>query len=843
MPSLPPFMRFPLAALFCVGALPAAVATAAEPQPEWRCVADGAQWRCAEQPSGRTGYSRPQRSLAAATKPESKADEPRLAANRNLDWVAIDQLPSARRAELPAHCCGEYVEPPRDYPDGDRSPNDAPLRVNADQTQSSGEGQVELSGDVQISQGYRQVRSDRAALDQSTRSVSLEGNVQFREPGLLLLGERAELNLDSREVAIDSATYVIHQASVRGTAQTLTRSTEGELSISDATYTSCPPESADWQLKTAQITLDEESGFATVRDATLSVKNLPVFYFPWLRFPINDTRSSGLLFPQISRSSRNGVDIAQPIYWNVAANYDMTFTPRLLTERGLSLSVEGRHLSHWAETTLTTAFLADDKGGGDRDTSSRPSYDGENRSMASLEHRGNAGNFYSRIDYNEVSDRDYLRDFGNQSLQVESQSYLNRTAALGYRGDLWQLGVDVESYQTITYGLTEQYQLLPRLTANGRYPLGERWLLTLDHQLSQFDHDDSDQVSGSRLRSDYQLSWNQQWAWGYLKPSWGVRQLAYRLDAGAAPLADDRPSITVPTAALDAGLYFERHNAATTQTLEPRLFYLHASQRDQSALPDFDSLLMTPSYQALFRHNRFLGGDRIGDEQRLTAAITSRRLDSATGRERWRASLAHSWSFDETQVTLADPLGYSAYAEQSVAAELVAQLDERWQFNSDIAYDRDDHRVQRGSLALHYKNSADQLANLTYRYTQRARRSALVDEAELFFDQSIEQLDLSLSTPLFGNTRLVARWNRDITFGRNLEMFAGFEYDSCCWRASLVARRHLERDDLLLLPEQNLTEKNGILFQIQFKGLAGSSNRVDSTLENGIYGYEKREDF
>ncbi len=843
MPSLPPLMRFPLAALFSVGALPAALAVAAEPAAEWRCVAAAGEWRCVAQPSARTRYTRPARSLAAVVEPASDPDQPRLAANRNLDWVAIDQLPSERRAQLPAHCCGEYVDPPRDYPDGDRDPDDAPLRVNADQTQSSGEGQVELSGDVQISQGYRQVRSDRAALDQTDRSVALEGNVQFREPSLLLLGERAELNLDSREVAIDNATYVIHQAAVRGSAATLARSADGKLTISEATYTSCPPESADWQLKTAQITLDEADGFATVRDATLSVKNLPIFYFPWLRFPINETRSSGLLFPQISRNSRNGLDIAQPIYWNVAANYDMTFTPRLLTERGVSLAVEGRHLNSWAETTLTSALLADDRGGGDRDTSSRPSYEGENRSMVQLDHRGDAGNWFSRIDYNEVSDRDYLRDFGNQSLQVESQSYLNRSAAVGYRGDHWQLSAELEDYQAITYRLDEQYYVLPRLTANGRYPLGERWLLSLDHQFSQFDHDDTDRVTGSRLRGDYQLSWNRQWAWGYLKPSWEVRQLSYRLDAGADALADDAPSITVPTAALDAGLYFDRRAAASTQTLEPRLYYLHSSQRDQSGLPDFDSLLMTPSYQGLFRANRFLGGDRIGDDQRLTAALTSRRIDSASGREQWRASIAHSWSFDKSTVSLADPLGYSGYAEQSIAAELVAELDRRWQFTGDIAYDRDDHRVQRGSVALRYKNGADRLANLSYRYTQRARGSAIVDDAELFFDQAIEQVDLSLVTPLFGNTRLVARWNRDLTFGRNLELFAGFEYESCCWRASLVARRHLERDDLLLLPEQNLTEKNGILFQIQFKGLAGSISRVDSTLENGIYGYEKREDF
>jgi len=841
-------LRFPLTALFCVAALPAAVAAATVPgeASEWRCLPANDGWQCSTQPSQRSLYPRPARSLAAASAvpaAKSSSDEARIAPNNNLDWVAIDQLPSERRAELPSHCCGEYVEPARDYPDGERDPSSAPLRVNADQTTASAEGQVELSGDVQISQGYRQVRSDRAGLNQTSRSVTLEGNVQLREPGLLLLGERADLNLASREVSIEKATYVIHDASIRGTASKLARTSEGQLTIDDATYTSCPPENEDWQLSTQQIRIDEQSGFATVRNATLTVKELPIFYFPWLRFPISDNRSSGLLFPQISSNSRNGIDYAQPIYWNLAENYDMTFTPRVLTQRGFSLGVEGRYLNRWAATTLTAAYLADDKGGDDTSTRYRPSYEGENRSMLKVDHRGDIGNIFTRLDYNEVSDRDYLRDFGNQSLQIESQSYLNRTAAIGYRGDTWQLAAIIDDSQTITYQLDEQYYIQPQLTANGRYTIGRSWQLRLDHQLSQFEHDNSDRMTGSRLRSHYALSWDKQWSWGYVNPSWGLQQLSYRLNEGSDPLAENHPSITLPSASLDSGLFFDRDTATATQTLEPRLFYLHNSYRDQSQLPDFDSLLMTPSYQGLFRDNRFLGGDRIGDEQRLTAALTSRQIDRSSGRQLWQFSLAHSWSFQEPQVTLYDPLGYSHYAEQSVAAELVAELDRRWQLNADIAYDRDDNRVQRGSLALRYKEPNGKLANLAYRYTQRSEGSSVVDGTELFYPQTIEQLDLSLVAPLFGNTRWVARWNRDLTSGRDIEVFAGLEYDSCCWRASLVARRHLERNDLLLLPEESLEASNGILFQIQFKGLAGSSNRVDTTLSNGIYGYEKREDF
>ena len=108
-------------------------------------------------------------------------------------------------------------------------------------------------------------------------------------------------------------------------------------------------------------------------------------------------------------------------------------------------------------------------------------------------------------------------------------------------------------------------------------------------------------------------------------------------------------------------------------------------------------------------------------------------------------------------------------------------------------------------------------------------------------EQDIKQTDISAFMPLTGNFNLVGRWNHDFTNSRILDAFAGFEYNSCCWRASLVARRSLDRKDEIQFPEEDLKLTNGIFFQIQFKGLAGSNGRVDSMLTKGIYGYGSQE--
>lgn len=77
-------------------------------------------------------------------------------------------------------------------------------------------------------------------------------------------------------------------------------------------------------MRAPEIDVDNEEGFGTARNAVLQIGKVPVLYFPWFKFPIDDRRQTGLLFPQFGLSGRNGFDYLQPIYLNLAPNYDAT---------------------------------------------------------------------------------------------------------------------------------------------------------------------------------------------------------------------------------------------------------------------------------------------------------------------------------------------------------------------------------------------------------------------------------------------------------------------------------------------------------------------------------------
>jgi len=840
--------------------------------------AAGNQWNCATGSDGRwlcsprtappvRQYERPQWSPAVRSIAAGKAEAAAAEVVHHLDWVPLEALDAEQRKQVQPGCCGAYIEPVRRDPEASLLPENAPLRATANTTDAEGPVAT-LNGDVQLAKGKRQVRSDRAQINRDTNEVVLEGDIRFREPGVLLLGDRAQLDTQTQEAQLDNATFVLHQSRARGTAQQFRRDDEGVIYIDNATYTTCEPASNTWLLRASKVRIDADGRFATARHARIAVKDVPILYTPWIRFPIDNGRATGLLFPRFAMGEENGLDFAQPIYLNLAPNYDATLTPRYIQERGEMLEGEFRHLSRFDDTVLSGAWLGDDAGGKDSDENPDPlsgkrRFEGKDRWLVGIDHLGGMGQAWNTlINYTEVSDVDYFQDLGASTLEANGQAHLLQLFSAGYQLDHWRMNVARVEYQTIAEDLERQYQQLPRIDLDGDYRFDDfDLLLTLNHQYTLFDHPDDTKVTGNRLRADYALAWDKRWMWGFLRPSAKLKHIGYTLDDPVVVGGDDNPAVTVPVADFDAGLYFERDTTwlfkGFTQTLEPRLYYLNAKFEDQTDQPDFDTSDLTFSYQQLFRDDRFSGGDRVGDANQLTVGITSRLLDTR-GVERLRGSIGQIQYLDDRYVSL-EPTFTKAFLkslsspgdladvtkretarqllrdESPYAAELAARLSEHWRLQNDVLYSEQDDKIDKGSLSLRYDRDRT-LFNASYRYTRESPR--LVDSQ--LIDTDIEQTDLSTYLPLTPQWAFIGRWNHDLTNSRELEFLGGFEYDSCCWRLSLLARRWLDRQDDLLIPEEELQYDQGIFLEVQLKGLAGSGKQVENILTDSIYGYEPR---
>ena len=812
---------------------------------QWECTTgENDKWICAQRSVLGKEYPRPNKIETFGIVQEENIENevvPQVKKASNLDWIDEKDLSDEQLALRSSGCCGAYIEPERNYPDSNLKPEDAPLRVASKSTELIQDNVAYLKGDVNITQGYRQSRSDTATVDQINRTVDLEGDIELREPGVLLRGDAAYMNMDSLDVEINNATYLLHESGARGTAQNLQRPGGDIFYIDDGGYTTCEPGNNAWRLVTSKLEVNPGTGIATGKHVRLEVKDIPILYVPWVRFAIDDRRTSGLLFPSWENTEDNGLDFSQPIYLNLAPNYDATFTPRYIEERGEMAELEVRHLSKISETIFSGAFLSSDDGGGDDDDinsiTKKKNQEGEDRWVADLRHIGSIRGWSSNLSYTRASDEDYFQDLDTTTLEVISKSYLEQRGSIAKSIANWNFLVEGSGFQTLIKDGEDQYELLPRIQIDGNFTIGN-FDFTLNNQYSDYDHNLASKATGRRLKLDYAASWDNTWEWGYFRPTLKLKHRTYDLDNPVSIGKDDSPSITVPVGIIDTGIYFDRTTTwlnGYTHTFEPRLYIVYSDDEDQSDLPIFDTGASTFDYDMIFRDEKFTGGDRVSDTKQISIGLTTALIDDENGVERIRASLGQIHYLEDRDVSLGTSVTKEMKRDDSpYAAEFEMKLGSNWRALAEAQYDQDDSELDRGSASLRYRGEGNRILNLSYRFTSE---DPLVLNGKKY-DNDVEQSDFSIAYPITRSWDFVARHNYDVTNTRTLESFVGVQYESCCVRISLLGRKFIDRDDRESLPMDQLEEDNGVFLSFQIKGIAGFGSKMDRIVQDGISGYE-----
>jgi LPS-assembly protein len=581
--------------------------------------------------------------------------------------------------------------------------------------------------------------------------------------------------------------------------------------LDNTTYSTCNAGNSDWQLRADKIELDHDEGFGTARNVSVNFMGIPFFYSPWMTFPINDKRKSGLLTPSLGSSDRSGTEVVVPYYWNISPNRDATITPRILSKRGLQLNTEYRYLQENSAGQINLEALPSDNEYND------------DRLLFGYKHQNRFAQRWSTdVNFNYVSDKSYFHDLGSDLAQ-SSSTHLERRLDLTYQGDSWNVLGRLHDFQTISSTAIDQYARLPQIVFNMNLPDNAFGIdYGLRAEAVAFDRDNS--VTGTRFDIEPSISKPFRNNWGYVTPKLGVRHTAYNLTNNAIG-SDDSPTRTTPIFSIDSGLFFERETSlgdtALIQTLEPRAYYLRIPKRNQDRLivdpagndVVFDTGEYDFSFSQLFRENRFTGADRVNDADQLTLAVTSRLIDPASGIERASASLGQIFYFRDRDVTLPNTVAEND-SSSAIVAELNARFSQAWSARAGIQYDQHDEQTDKGVFNVRYQPDTRRAVNLGFR-----RRRA-----------DIEQTDVSFSWPLSRQFNAVGRWNYSLDQDRTLDGFAGIEYESCCWIARLVAREYV--NDL------NDTDKNtAIMLQLELKGLTSFGDGVKTFLERGILGY------
>lgn len=677
---------------------------------------------------------------------------------------------------------------------------------------------IEGVSDLEVSaRGNAEIRRDDMTIFGETLRYNRElgiaegdGGVRLQRGADRFFGPRVYYNTLDDTGVFESPTYLLERdRTAHGSAERLEFLGRDRYRLKNATYTTCRPEQEDWRLEARELELDFEEEEGTARGPRLRFFDTTVLASPYAVFPLSGRRKSGLLTPYYAQTTARGLELGLPYYWNIAPERDATFTPVYMASRGVQLKNQLRYLERPYVGELKFEYLPDDR------------EFGTSREGVSWQHNhAFPRDVVAQLDYNRVSDDRYFVDLASQVKQVSvgnlpQEGHVTHGGSFGNAS--YSLQARLQRFQTLQDPLAPivpPYHRMPQLNVSAGYnDLAGALDSALPLEYVRFTHPTL--VEGARTSASPTLAAPLLAPGYFFTPKVGLRHVAYSLTR-ADPGAPQAPNVSVPWASLDSGLVFERETRifgeGSTQTLEPRLFYVYVRYRNQDSIPTFDTALADFNYPQLFTENRFVGGDRFGDANQATLALTSRIL-RADGQEALRATVGQRYYFAAERVGLTPTSPLRSSNDSDVLGSIGGRLGHAWSFDATTQYNRHQQRGERYATAVSYRPETAKVLNASYRFQRDV----------------LKQVDLSAQWPLYPGWYGVGRYNYSIQDKRLLEGLAGFEYNAGCWVFRAVVQR---------IQAAAQVSSTAFIFQIEFNGIGtiGTDEAVE-LLKRNVPGY------
>ena len=729
---------------------------------------------------------------------------------------------------------------------------EGPAVIEADKMVGKANDQIEATGNATISQDGKSIRADTLLFNQHTHELDARGAVVLKQNGSTINGPHLMFNMDKNSGSMEQPQYYLKDNAARGSADTLQIRDHLHYSLDNATYTTCPAGNQDWQLSTGLLDIDRERQVGIAHNALVEFKGVPILYSPWMDFPLNSQRMSGFLAPIFGGTSTGGSEITLPFYWNIAPNFDATIAPRAMTKRGLMLNNEFRYLEPGYHGELEVDVLPSDK------------ITHSSRSYISLKHdQALTSNLNGYVNYSQAGDNNYFRDLGS-TISATSQVNLLQEGGINYSGGWWDAMARVQHYQTLqdpSAPIAVPYTRAPQLTLDTRqHYAGAN--VNFSGEISNFIHPTL--VNATRLVLNPSISYPLvNTPAYYVTPKVSLHSAYYSMGANNTG-ASSSLSSTLPIFSIDSGVAFERNEKILDdnyiQTLEPRAFYVYVPYKDQSQLPNFDTVQADFSFAQMFMENRFFGNDRVGDANQLTLALTSRMLEQESGEERVKAMIGERFSFTSPRVNLNAP---ATTSNSDILLALSGHVNRQWSMDSELQFNPNQSQVQLYNISSSYRPEPGKVLNFGYRFS-RGTSGALIPGGTSVTPTGyttlngityptiggvpytliggipytvdtggLRQVDVSAQWPLFGRWHGVARWNYSLQDSRILDAIGGLEYNQDCWLLRLVAQR---------FATATLQSNTGFFVQLELNDFVKVGSDPLDLLKQNVPGYTKLND-
>lgn len=729
--------------------------------------------------------------------------------------------------------------------------NTLPVHIEADQAEINQPTQAVYQGNVDIKQGNRHLITQSAEVHQTgegkalTRLAYARGGFDYKDNQINMKGDNADFNLDSQDGNVSQADYELVGRQGRGKAQEIELRNDYRL-MKNATFTSCLQGDNAWSVDASEIVQHIKEEYAEMWHARFKVLGVPVFYTPYFQLPIGDRRRSGLLMPQFGSSGNDGFFYAQPIYWNIAPNYDATITPKYMSQRGWQMNGEFRYLTPIGEGKFAGEYLNPDR---------YSDYTGDDRKRHLFYWNHSSSfleNWRLNIDYTRVSDTRYFTDF-DSDYGSSTDGYANQYARIAYYQPNYNLAISARQFQIFDTVSIGPYRAMPQIDFN--YYKNDLIKDYLDFKLYsqgvRFDNDSSTMPTAWRFHLEPSLSSNLSNQYGSLNVETKLYATHYNQKKGSADNAEEvKSSINrvIPQLKVNLQTVLARDTTfldGYTQTFEPRAQYLYRPYRNQSDIGSknnseylgfgYDSALIQQDYYSLFGDRRYSGLDRIASANQVTLGGTTRFYD-ANANERFNFSAGQIYYLSDSRID-ENPANRTPNSTSSWAVESNWKISDNWNWRGSYQYDTQTKRASLANTSLEFNPEKMNLIQLNYRYANKDYINQNLGSSANAYQQDIKQLGIVAAWEVLDNWALVGKYYQDLALKKPVEQYLGVQYNACCWSVGIGARRYVTNRQNQQDNEVLYNHSIGINFELRGLGTNDHQSGIQKMLEKGKLPY------
>ena len=205
-----------------------------------------------------------------------------------------------------------------------------------------------LTGDVVVHYRDYVIRADNVTYNRATTELEADGHLQLSggPNDVLINASHGDMRLNMHTARFynvngSQGVHAMGHTVVYSTpnpllfsGRVLLQTGEGRYRIVDGSITNCRLPRPDWRIIAHSIDLTDDK--ASTSNAFFEFLSVPIFYFPYLHHPANETgRTSGLLTPVISiGSSIRGYTLGEQVYWAINRSMDMVVGAEYFSKRG-----------------------------------------------------------------------------------------------------------------------------------------------------------------------------------------------------------------------------------------------------------------------------------------------------------------------------------------------------------------------------------------------------------------------------------------------------------------------------------------------------------------------------